>query len=579
MRCYFVVDDHFEGNMKQKKKEFVLLIVFNIFLLIYGLIHINKMYGLTIGVDDFGYIGTAEYFSGLQWDNLFSNISYYSFGYSFLLYFIVRAFSDPIVIFRTIVILNVLLVVFSYNLAISVFSLLNSQREKKHIIVECFCVSLYSSVFIYTNFALTECLLYFLFWLILWLLLRVPDNNILGYGLVALLIVYAFFVHQRCIMLFFALAFFFVIKTLKREMKISRALFFGAFFVLFLGAGFLLKEFLMTNLYVSNESVGVNNVSGQVKKIEYLFTWEGLLVFLSGLASKYFYLLVSTFLSIGMGTYILLVRVINYLKNEKNGKGEGVIVFIFLSFIFTMLLQAFFLIYPNRPDMVIYGRYVEFLIGPVILFGLEGLYMRIKYKMISIFYIFTVICAQVTKYLFQKFELASGASYLSPGVFSLYARNKDLCETTDIAVIVILIFVFLVIVFHKVSERFFHRNGFIFCLILCALLWGYNVSEARRSIIEEQNTLYTEYLPMAEILKDSEKKIGFIVDTAESDEKRIRAIQFFVGSRKIERLEFDKLDSYTGEYIILLSKGTNTYSQIDKGKIIFQNYRYALFEA
>ena len=77
MRCYFVVDDHFEGNMKQKKKEFVLLIVFNIFLLIYGLIHINKMYGLTIGVDDFGYIGTAEYFSGLQWDNLFSNISYY----------------------------------------------------------------------------------------------------------------------------------------------------------------------------------------------------------------------------------------------------------------------------------------------------------------------------------------------------------------------------------------------------------------------------------------------------------------------------------------------------------------------
>ena len=246
--------------MKLGKKEIVTIIVFNILLIVYGLIHINEMYGLTIGVDDFGYIGMAEYFNGIKWDNLFSNISYYSFGYSFLLYFIIKIFSTPISIFRAIIVLNVILVAISYNISIFVFSRLNPEGKTWHTIVECFCVSFYSSVFIYTNFALTESLLYFLFWLLLFLLLRIPDNNILGYILEALVFVYAFFVHQRCIMLFLAVAVFFCIKIRRKEVKISRVLIFITFLFIFLGAGLFLKNFITSNLYNSNEAVEVNNV-------------------------------------------------------------------------------------------------------------------------------------------------------------------------------------------------------------------------------------------------------------------------------------------------------------------------------
>ena len=244
-----------------------------------------------------------------------------------------------------------------------------------------------------------------------------------------------------------------------------------------------------------------------------------------------------------------------------------------------MLLQAFFLIYPNRFDMVIYGRYVEFLIIPVLLFGIDGLYKYMKYKSFFLLYVLTAICSQAVKYLFRKFDLKPGISYLAPGVFSLFSKNKDLCEATDIAVITVFVVSFLACAIHWICKHYFQKSGFFICLILCVLLWGYNISDTWKLILEDQRTLYEEYLPMAEILKESDKNIGFIVDEAESDEKRIRAIQFFIGSREIERLDPNKLDNYSDRYIILISKGTNTYSKIDKGKIIFQNYRYVLVEA
>lgn len=261
---------------------FGIKVILNIFL---------KSLTLSTGNDDIGTIAGAAYFAGLDWSNVISQTLYYGWGYSM---FMAPAFwlTDNVrVLFQIMLAYNALLlalsVVISYNIMNGIFRI----ESKKF----CALVSLAANSFFFalidTNIIFNESALIFLFWLIIYILLKMQENSHLNKSnlwltvFLVLIMGYGLTVHTRFLLMWGAVVIMLIaFGLIKKKILVNPWV-----FLLGLGGFYFiankLNKMVQDGLWLANQNDkplvnSVDSLGGQFGNIKELFNADGLAGFM-----------------------------------------------------------------------------------------------------------------------------------------------------------------------------------------------------------------------------------------------------------------------------------------------------------
>ena len=152
--------------------------------------------------DEIGYWSNSGFFLGIDWTSVTGNISYYSYGYSLLLVPL-RLLSGLLgwrwdTLYQAAVVLNGLMLMAGYGLALKLSGRYLPGMNTYVRILACFAVFTYSSLIVYSHITWTETTLTVMFWLFLYVMMRVIDRpGMANHAAFALLSLYMYTVHQR----------------------------------------------------------------------------------------------------------------------------------------------------------------------------------------------------------------------------------------------------------------------------------------------------------------------------------------------------------------------------------------------
>ena len=124
-----------------------------VFLCMHGLFSI---YGFSAFPDEFGYWAPAAAFLGYDWSNITALGSYYSYGYSLILFPILFFFHDSVIAYRVAIVVNMLLQCISIPMMHKILTFLfpSIKKETRQIVA---AVSvLYPAWVYYTQMTMVE---------------------------------------------------------------------------------------------------------------------------------------------------------------------------------------------------------------------------------------------------------------------------------------------------------------------------------------------------------------------------------------------------------------------------------------
>lgn len=236
--------------------------------------------------DEFGYWSNSAFFTGSNWSSITSNIAYYSYGYSLVLAPI-RLFSawrelDWAQTYQLAQAVNVSFLVVGFFIGIQLCR--RYMKSMNWIVrsVACFAVMVFSSNLFYAHITFTECTLNVVFWIFLYLMMRVIDDpkigNHIGYAVAAF---YIFTVHQRSLAILVTSVVVVLYLRLVRKNTLKQTVAFG---IALYGCSLLhsmVKGTLQNVCYMGNEPGGLaDSLQYVLTKKSALFLVAGLVLFI-----------------------------------------------------------------------------------------------------------------------------------------------------------------------------------------------------------------------------------------------------------------------------------------------------------
>lgn len=165
-------------------------------------------------------------------------------------------------------------------------------------------------------------------------------------------------------------------KLLHKVIPIALAI--GCIGLLWLGVKLLHSNAGSAQTFVTN-----NNLAGQTGKIKYILSKQGAWTFLFSLTSKALYLLLSTCLFIYWGlercireTVKLVINICKDIKKKVTCTIDHQQLWyswMLLTFLGSFAIMAIFMVIFTRVDCLLYGRYVEHIIGIYVMLGVGHL--------------------------------------------------------------------------------------------------------------------------------------------------------------------------------------------------------------
>lgn len=355
--------------MNKKTLQFHIIAAIIIFGI--GSYQLRNISGMTMYPDEFGYWANAAHWLGFDWSEVVSLQSYYSFGYSLLLWPFLACMKNPALMYQAAVLLNIIIIFFH---AVVLYQVAKELREdgKNPQWLFCLMAACYPSLLFYMQFTMTESLLNLLFIVSIWLLVKYGKTQRMQYGIFfMIMLVYSYFVHMRTVGILAAGILILPVCVIQRNIKekqqrrklyaILTGIILGGILLVLLGNG--IKEGLQTNLYQNTdpEFLKGNDYSGQIGKMKALFQAEGVKNFFISCIGKIFYLGVST-----LGTfYFGIWHLIKHLRKRP------IYLFILSAIVFTFGITAVYMLHGGRADTYLYGRYNEVFVPVVVYLGLH----------------------------------------------------------------------------------------------------------------------------------------------------------------------------------------------------------------
>ena len=378
--------------VKEERIPYMILAGFLCLWAILALAAVREACGPLILPDEFGYWAQAANMAGMDWHEIVSKYSWYSFGYGFLMLPIMKLVPNSITAYRVLTGINFLLLGISPLLIYQILSHICREQDKKKLAVISGAAMLYVSYLTYAHTTMTESLLTFLYVLLAYGLCRwFTCKGVGNFVLVLLTAGYMYMVHMRTIGILLATTVFLCLpvilegqrQTGKKVLWIAAV---GFVIVLVLFLQNVGKTGLINS--VGSESYKAmtqgNDYAGQWGKIRFLFSIKGTGYFFAGLFGKVFYLGCATFGLYYWGMAYLLKKakeLFGCLRRKEAYKKESWLYFWFLlSHVAALLITAVYCMRTNRLDGILYGRYHENTLPFIMAFGIVALFAQPKVK-------------------------------------------------------------------------------------------------------------------------------------------------------------------------------------------------------
>lgn len=317
-----------------------------------------------------------------------------------------------------------------------------------------------------------------------------------------------------------------------------------------IGLVFIFKTNLVSSIWSSyiNASTGAaNTYSGQIDKVLSLFSsWDFFISVIKGFCAKLFYLCCASGLLVLWGVFLTFYK----LKNFKNESPVHLIIGIFciLSTIFMEGISALYFNRTTRLDAVIYGRYAEFTIGPLMLFGLCFLYKKIgtlKSLILGIS-IYLALSLPAIDLLFH----GSGNMYLSSVVGNIfYDLSLDRMHTGYLIVIPLLIGIFIYLLF-----QYRRKSLYTLAMIPLLCLWFYSVYYTLRVDVnpsQSQAAGYERFCKDIEGLGEDIPVYYVYREEYGNNNFLIERVQFVLYDRRIQLIFPEDVADLSGDYVLI----------------------------
>ncbi len=475
-------------HFKIKNAEWYRILFFSIIILFFVLLNIRKLNLIYVVGDEFGYWANAASFVGLDWSGVASLNPYYSYGWSLFLAPLFWITHNPAILYKMAISLNALFLVGSFILAYSCAKKWFPYESHNKLLFCTFAITLYSNNIFQSQTCQSEIALVVMVWLIVWLLSKciiktsVPILLALGAATI-----YTYLVHMRCIGICICVAVITTMVLFNKEKSRKIVHFMLPFLVIF-AFSFMVKNFLLNKVYINEQLVSVNDYSGQLGKLELLFSIRGLCLFFLNFIGRIFYIGASTFFIAYWGFISMIKKSINLYKTirnkDKNWEITDIIAFfVLLSYLATVVISSIYMIdiSQGRLDTLIYGRYTDILTGPIILFGfLEFINYRkrlhnLKFYAIIVFHITSAILVYLAVMYFELKELFP--NNVSGIVSLMYSNGRYANQNFSyiVSVKIIAIAVLMEVLLYIMPKPI--KNGSVIFIAICMWLYcGYDNS-------------------------------------------------------------------------------------------------------
>lgn len=417
--------------MRKKTGTTKYLFVFVLLLFCYYMYSIYQIYSFELIPDEFGYWTYAATLSGCDWSDIVSLGSYYSFGYTLILYPIFQIFQDSIVAYRAAVTVNFLLMILAYFVLLKNIMRLQEERQKTiSLILITGIAILYPSWLHYSRSTMTEIVVMSMYIIICMLMTLYLDNHKPGI-LVALIIslIYIYTVHMRTVAILIAAVITLIVYAVthsnsnrKKTIQISTVIILG---ILLLIVATYIKKYITGNIYtaIAQESVAGNDYSGQVGKIKGIFTVQGFRNLIISVLCKIWYLGLTSFGLFYWGLYVCFKRLLKqkkliYLFILLSTAGEIAVTSIFTSGV------------GGRIDGLTYGRYNEQILPILMVLGCIGVMesRHIVKPTLGIAILQLPVLGLII-YVIDKYQQTNIHAYMILGISYLY-KGTDFAPTT-----------------------------------------------------------------------------------------------------------------------------------------------------
>lgn len=341
--------------------------------------------------DEFGYWAPAARLSGYDWSQVASIGSYYSYGYSFILFIVFNVFKNGIIAYRAAIVLNSVLSIVAvwilYRLICDIRNIKSEGREALAAAIISSIAVLYPAWSLYSQSTMSESLICFLFVLVSFLMHRFLKKPGIITGLFLVLVsMYTYLVHMRMIGTVIAIVLTLIIwafSSASRKTRIGILSFIAIIAVIFL-ASFIIKNLIVSNVYslASESTIKWNDYSGQISKIKQIFTLNGIKYLAENICGKALYIGLATY---GLGFWgigaaaSLFVKGFKALKDKEKKSSALFEIYIFMAIFFQISIALVYLIdspspFNTRLDLLLHGRYTDMLMPALFIFGIYALY-------------------------------------------------------------------------------------------------------------------------------------------------------------------------------------------------------------
>ena len=551
-------DTNLKGTLltggKNYRQYFVLFSILILSVCMYG---IYSIVGFSYYPDEFGYWSSAAVNIGYDWSEVASLGSYYSFGYSLILTPILYFFRGGLAAYRAAVVVNMLLHVGSVWLLGGIARRLCPKAKNMDIVYAVGIAVFYPVWIFFVQGTLAEALIAFLYVLICYFFALILEKpRVITVIALVISLVYICCVHMRTISI--VIAAFIILMLWAWNTPAYRK-----FILIILGIGaagvtaiVIIKALVTANVYgeADQAKLAGNTFAGQIYTFKYLFTLEGMLGIIQGIAGKIYYLGMASFGLFYVAIYylgrkfVLLLRGI-FLEKRKIQSQELLCSFLFLSMLGQFAVTALYMNKVSGPHEIFYGRYNEyilpvFMMVAVLIVSQDGRCI----KRLAVSAIISVITCTVGTLYAQRLGMVNMHSYFVAGISYIWDSNSfDLSMDLWTSLIVGLEFmciVFACLYGYKIKGLGQYLLNFVIAgeIVLGLLLCTNNTYVSSR--VDRNDLQVFRYI-------DSEENMEVPVQyLAENDHTFIDLIQFYMEDRKIDVI-YDESEIIPGSLLII----------------------------
>ncbi|GHU52320.1 hypothetical protein AGMMS49975_07870 [Clostridia bacterium] len=425
-----------------------------------------------LDTDEFAMFSIAAHFAGLDWGDIASQNAYYSYGYAVLLIPLFHLFENMTDIYRAALTLNAVFAALVVPVAYYLLRQwgLRDIKEDKTVVLFLVFASVTVCSLSYTILGWGETLLILLAWVNTALIYKLQKNGTktFWFALSGFLLVYMYMIHMRSLGVLAAGVI--AVSLMKVFGKIGRknfVVFLAAVSVFFL-LSFYIKAYMQEVVWLSKLS-NINDYGGQLEKIKFLFTPEGLYETFRVFVGQTFYIGLAS----GLLVYLAVADLVKY--HIKNGKKDFdfALTFLLLGFLFTFIISVIFMNRPKRLDHVVYGRYNDIMYNILSLYILAKLRFVKKRTAAAVLAAFTLVSLAAIRfirvyYLDNLRGLQKHSALMIDTIWDTHIALKDIMQYAPVFY-ALLVFVLFMIPF--ISRK--KSKSFLALPIILSICFGY----------------------------------------------------------------------------------------------------------